>query len=127
MGKAARMDTWTSGLDHLSPFQLKDELIRYARDQARNSGRDAQVSERRPRQSELDRDDAARGVLPARSVRAGRVQTRVGRAGLRRDAAQSDGIADRLRAFLRETPASAGARLLGAAVDYGIIGARLRR
>ena len=44
------------------------------------------VPECRTRQSELDRHDAARGVLPARPVRAGGMQARLGRAGPRRHA-----------------------------------------
>ena len=54
----------------LSPFELKDELIEIADESAEAARRgDAQ---RRARQPELDRDHAARGLLPARHVRARR-------------------------------------------------------
>ena len=48
----------------LSPFEIKDELIRLAKQTAQTSS--IALFERRPRQSELGRDDAARGLLPAR-------------------------------------------------------------
>ena len=66
----------------LSPFELKDELIRIAKDQ-RQHGR---LPQRRPRKSQLDRDDAARSLLPLRPIRDRGIQTRLGRTGPRRDA-----------------------------------------
>ena len=54
----------------LSPFEIKDELMRLA--QADTLGPD--LPQRRPRQPELDRDPRPRGVLPARPVRADRVE-----------------------------------------------------
>ena len=71
----------------LSPFQLKDELIRWARRLHAGRSGDAQVPRRGARQPELDRDHAARGVLPARAVRARGVEARLGRARPRRHAA----------------------------------------
>ena len=50
----------------LSPFEIKDELIKLAKkDLAKDS---VGLSERRPRQSQLDRHHSARGLLPARPV-----------------------------------------------------------
>ena len=53
----------------LSPFELKDKLIQLAADRAQGKARAADA-QRRPRQPELDRHHAARGLLPARPVRA---------------------------------------------------------
>ena len=70
----------------LSPFELKDELITDRQRPDPGQVGEHAVPERGTRQSELDRDHAARGVLPARPVRAGGVQARLGRAGPRRHA-----------------------------------------
>ena len=66
----------------LSPFEIKDFLAKAAsKTRERVGGR---LPERRPRQPELDRHRAARGVLPARAVRHHREQARAGPAARRR-------------------------------------------
>ena len=58
----------------LSPFEIKDFLAKAATIDCRRIG--DRVSQRRPRQSQLDRDRAARGILSARPVRDHRKQAR---------------------------------------------------
>ena len=62
------MDTVTlRQYETLSPFEIKNDLAKVASED--RQGLAGRVPERRPRQPELDRDRAARGVLPARPVR----------------------------------------------------------
>ncbi len=49
----------------LSPFEIKDELINLAKDDLEADA--VRVSERRARQSQLGRHDAARRLFPARA------------------------------------------------------------
>ena len=60
----------------LSPFEIKDELINLAKSDIQDHS--IGFPERRPRQSQLDRDHAPRGLLPARPVRGDREQARDG-------------------------------------------------
>ena len=66
----------------LSPFEIKDFLAKAASKTAARLG--GRLPERGPRQSELDRHRAARGVLPARAVRDHREQARARPAARRR-------------------------------------------
>ena len=69
----------------LSPFEIKDFLAKAADKTA--TRRAIAYPQRGPRQSQLDRHRAARGVLPARAVRDHREQARAGSAaGSRRNA-----------------------------------------
>ncbi len=60
--------------EKLGPFEIKDFLAKVASKSAEEAS--IVVSQRRSRQPELGRHRAARGVLPARTVRDHRVQAR---------------------------------------------------
>ena len=110
----------------LSPFELKDELIRWARDFTQQKAATHQFLERGARQPELDRHHAARGVLPARPVRAAGVEARLGRA--RSSAACRTPRASPSACARSSTDASGdGARLLGACARLRRRDARVRR
>src|SRR6187402_2608549 len=100
------MDTWTSGLDHLSPFQLKDELIKYARGQARAAGtghKFLNAGRGNPNWIATTPREAFFLLGQFALAESRRVWDERDLGGM----PSRDGIAERLRAFLRETPASA--------------------
>ena len=90
-------------------------------------GGDAQVPRRRPRQPELGRHDAARGVLHARPVRAAGVEARLGRAAISAACRTPTGSPTRLARVPEAAPSGPGAKLLARALDYGVDDAGLRR
>ena len=73
--------------EKLGPFEIKDFLAKVASKSALEAS--IVLPQRRPRQSQLGRHRAARGVLPPRPVRRHRVQARDGSPARRRGHAQS--------------------------------------
>ena len=103
----------------LSPFEIKDELIKLAKATSQDDA--IRIPQCRPRQSELDRHHAARRLLPARPVRHHREQA--GDGASRRDRRNAAGQrhcrpARRLaRASTRTCPAP---RFLSAMVQFAV-------
>ena len=122
------MEARSRRLEQLSPFQLKDELIRYAKDQTQDQGGDAQVPERRaaaiPTGSPPRR---ARRSSCSASSRSRSRSARWDEPELRRACRSATASRARLRAFLDATRSTAGAALLRRALDYATSHARLRR
>ena len=110
----------------LSPFEIKDFLAKAASEDGERLG--GRLPERRPRQSELDRHRAARGVLPARPVRDHREQARAGpAAGRRRHAARRRASPTACQAWLTTHADTAGRRVPRRAGAMGRAEVRLRR
>ena len=103
----------------LSPFEIKDELIKLAKDDVEDDA--IGIPQCRPRQSELDRHDAARRLLPARSVRDHREQARDG-ASRRCSAACRRRRASRPASMpgSKSMPTCRGADFLSAMVHFAI-------
>ncbi len=103
----------------LSPFEIKDFLAKAASKAAGDSvGR---LPERRSRQPELDRHRAARGVLPARTVRDHREQARARPAARRRRHAEgAAGSRGASRAWLAKHADAAGADFLARMVPWAV-------
>ena len=106
--------------DKMSPFEIKDGLIE-AR-QAQRAEIRACAAQCRTRQSELDRDRAARRLFPVRPVctrpkcRRAMDNPKAGLAGM----PQTDGIAARLEAWLAKHADMPGAEFLSKMVDHGV-------
>ena len=103
----------------LSPFEIKNDLAKVAAKTAKAvAGR---LPERRTRQSELDRDRAALGVLPARPVRDHREPAHDEPAGRRRR--HAEGARHRRHAWprgSRRTPTCPGAALLRRVIPWAV-------
>jgi aspartate 4-decarboxylase len=111
------METKSSGLTQLSPFQLKDELIRYAKDQSKskaathaflNAGRgNPNWIAATPREAFF-----LLGQFALSEARTTRDEGSL--AGM----PPAAGVAERLRTFLGAAPASAAVDLLQRSLDY---------
>ena len=102
----------------LSPFEIKNELIKLGQGELQDDP--IGLPERRPGQSQLDRDRAARRLLPARPVRHHREQARDGPAPGIGGMPQAKGIASRLEAWLAKHADMPGAAFLSSMVPFAI-------
>ena len=100
--------TLTNEYEKLGPFEIKDFLAKVATKSAQDVV--ARLPERRPRQPELGRHRAARGVLPARAVRRHREQARARPAAGRRRHAQGTGHCRPARGLARRSTTTCRAR-----------------
>jgi aspartate 4-decarboxylase len=108
-----------SGLDQLSPFQLKDELIRYATD--RTQGKSAthkflKAGRGNPNWIATTPRDAFFRLGHFGLAESKRVWDEPHFGGMPR----RDGIAERFRAFFGRTGTNPGAELLRRGIDYGV-------
>ena len=110
--------------EKLGPFEIKDFLAKVASKAAQEASH--LVPERRPRQPELGRHRAARGVLPARAVRGHREQARARPAAGRGRHAQGTGHCRPARGLADEARGHAGRALPAADGAVGGEEVRLR-
>jgi aspartate 4-decarboxylase len=111
------METKSTSLTQLSPFQPKDELISYAKDQSRSkSATHKALNAGRGNPNWIAATPRDAFFLLGRFALAEARTTRD--EGSLAGTPRSDGIAARLRAFLDAAPQSPGARLLQDGLDY---------
>jgi aspartate 4-decarboxylase len=111
------METRTSGLERLSPFQLKDQLIGYARDQSASKAathKFLNAGRGNPNWVATTPRDAFFALGQFALAESKRVWDEPDLGGM----PDQDGIDDRFRAFLDAAPQSPGILLLRRSLDY---------